>query len=70
MKVFFILLSTAQEPEHERTVACANVVERLAQRMPEDWGADEKLRIDCGMASQDICAHTPSGLARLNSCMR
>lgn len=60
----------AQEPDQETSAACQNLIVRLAQRMPEDWAADEKLRKECGSQSEELCPRTPSGLARFNNCMR
>lgn len=59
-----------QGRQEEMDRACAGLVTRLAERMPEDWAHEEALRAQCTTDVERHCPYTPSGHARLHQCLR
>ena len=50
--------------------ACAGLVQRLVERMPEDWAQEDALRAACAADVERHCPYTPSGYSRLHQCLR
>ncbi|CAL8465900.1 g5436 [Coccomyxa elongata] len=49
---------------------CQQMIRRLAEPMPEDWGSEEELRVSCNPLKGSSCVNTLSGQGRLNTCLR
>ena len=48
--------------------ACSGLLQRLVERMPEDWAQEGALRSACTADVERHCPYTPSGYSRLYRC--